>query len=123
MRTWPKVSSGRDAMDAAANNNAASRLCDLASDPIRMIFPPNIPERRLIAGIAGTFNCRMWRARPIRIACERRRHNRDKIQNKFAKNRRRGLWCGRLAARLQWPSEQTIGPLPAEKPELAVNTE
>jgi hypothetical protein len=26
-----------------------------------------------------------------------------------------------LPARLQWPSEQTIGPLRAEKPELAAN--
>src|SRR5262245_46434838 len=28
-----------------------------------------------------------------------------------------------LRARLQWSSEQTIGPLPAEKPELAANPE
>jgi hypothetical protein len=57
MRSWPKVASGKVAI--VATNKATNLLRDLASDPIRMIFPPNIPGRRLIAGIAGTFNCRI----------------------------------------------------------------
>jgi hypothetical protein len=53
-----------------ATNKATNLLRSLASDRIRIIFPPNIPGRRLIAGIAGTFHCRMWRARSTQVACD-----------------------------------------------------
>ena len=44
-------------MAAVATNRAENPRCDLASDPIRMIFPPNALQRRSIAP-------RSWRASP-----------------------------------------------------------
>src|SRR5262249_45420813 len=120
-RTWPKLAMGTIAMAAVATNRAESPRCDLASDPIRMIFPPNAFRRRSIAGVAGTFSCR--RPAGTESACKPSRHDRDKIQNKFAAKSATKARCSCLAARLRRPSEQTIGPVPAEKPELAANTE
>ncbi len=108
------------AVETTATRKAASLPGDLASDPIRMVFPPNNPGRRFIAGIAGIFNCRGLGFSEKARRCSRLYQ--DKVRNEFATGEEESLQS--YAEHIyKFPSEQTIGPVPAEKPELAANPE
>src|SRR5215207_10124284 len=88
IRTWPKVAGGNIAVEAAATSKATNPPSDLASDPIRMIFPPNVPERRSNRGHRRNIHSPLVTVSPLAAGCNCPRLSRDKIQNEFAAIRR-----------------------------------